>query len=365
MCLDAAEAGKQIFCEKPMTRTIEEAHLLLEALVKHNTIMTVGVQSMADPEWLAANQVLREGKIGHVAQGQSGVFRNDIRGQWRYYRLCSEMNPRSIDWKMFLGSHIKGVDGQPLVAEMPFDRQKFAHWRCYGEFSGGIFTDLFVHQVTHLIAAMGVDYPTRVVGSGGLYLEHDGRDVPDVATLVADYADYGCQLNITATTIASYPIEEVIRGRLGAIRFNAKGFEVFRDDPMKGTGFPARLNDRPIPPSEVVTLDRPKDSTHALWANFLECVRTRNRRTLSSPELGAAALTTVAMGLQSYQTGQVLFWDKEQRKVVSSDAFRATRAEKILKQPMKPNQIKGWQGGDSGSILLPPKYLDSLKGELS
>ena len=56
-----------------------------------------------------------------------------------------------------------------------------------------MFTDLFVHQTTHMISAMGVRYPARVVGGGGLYLEYDGRDVPDVATIVADY-DEGCQL---------------------------------------------------------------------------------------------------------------------------------------------------------------------------
>ena len=61
-----------------------------------------------------------------------------------------------------------------------------------------MFTDLFVHQTTHLIAAMGVRYPARVVGGGGIYLEYDGRDVPDVATVVADY-DEGCQVIITAT----------------------------------------------------------------------------------------------------------------------------------------------------------------------
>ena len=56
---------------------------------------------------------------------------------------------------------------------MPFDRAVFAQWRCYWPFGGGMFTDLFVHQTTHMIAAMGVRYPARVVGGGGIYLEYD------------------------------------------------------------------------------------------------------------------------------------------------------------------------------------------------
>src|SRR5438876_7880437 len=103
-----------------------------------------------------------------------------------------------------------------------------------------MFTDLFVHQTTHLIAAMGVRYPSRVVGAGGLYMEYDERDVPDVASIVADY-DEGCQLMITATMIASYPIEEVIRGHLGTIKFVKGGFEVIPDNPKGGAGLPGRL----------------------------------------------------------------------------------------------------------------------------
>src|SRR5437762_5632053 len=101
---------------------------------------------------------------------------------------------------------------------MPFDREVYGQWRCYWPFGGGMFTDLFVHQTTHMIAAMGVRYPARVVGAGGIYLEYDGRDVPDVATVVADY-DEGCQLIITATMINDYPIQECIRGRLATLNF--------------------------------------------------------------------------------------------------------------------------------------------------
>ena len=80
-----------------------------------------------------------------------------------------------------------------------------------------MFTDLFVHQTTHLIAAMGVRYPGRVVGAGGIYLEYDGRDVPDVATVVADY-DEGCQVIISATMCNDHRIDECIRGHLGDAR---------------------------------------------------------------------------------------------------------------------------------------------------
>src|SRR6202044_4067207 len=104
-----------------------------------------------------------------------------------YYRRLKEMNPKSVDWDMFLAHQFSiNPKADPLGPKIPFDRAVFGQWRCYWPFGGGMFTDLFVHQTTHLIAAMGVKYPGRVVGAGGIYLEYDGRAVPDVATIVAD-----------------------------------------------------------------------------------------------------------------------------------------------------------------------------------
>jgi predicted dehydrogenase len=363
MSIDAAAAGKDVYCEKPMTKTIDEAHAVVDAMVKHNRVMSVGVQSMAQPTWKDAHKLIADGKIGHVAQAQTSYYRNSLVGQWRYYKLFKDMNPSTIDWEMFLGHQFSVMPGVPLGPKMDFDRAVFGQWRCYWPFGGGMFTDLFVHQTTHVIEAMGVRYPARVVGGGGLYLEYDGRGVPDVATIVADY-DEGCQFMVTATMISAYPIEEVIRGRLGVIKFVENGFEVIKDEPNKSAGIPARLEDRVKGEFHESHLQAPftrenwgpNYDTAALWTNFLECVRSRNRKTLSPPELGAAAFTTVALGVQSYRTGKVLFWDKEQRKAVEADASWASRLEERSRKHGQPHQVMGWHAGETGSTLVPPDY---------
>ena len=143
-------------------------------------------------------------------QGQTSYYRNSDVGQWRYYTLTKDMNPKTVDWKMFLGTEYG------LAPDQPFDRAKYGQWRCYWDFGGGMYTDLFVHQLTHLIQAMGVRFPRRVVGAGGLYLEYDGRDVPDVATVVADY-DEGCQVLISATMCNETQLGEIIRGHTGPL----------------------------------------------------------------------------------------------------------------------------------------------------
>lgn len=224
MALDAMDAGKHVYLEKPMTRTIAEAQEVVKKSQQTKRVVTVGVQSMADPTWLAANQYIIDGKIGHVMQGQTSYFRNSNVGQWRYYPLQENMTPRTIDWKMWLGTDFEccGDKIGPTERQQPFDRAVWAQWRCYWPFGGGMFTDLFVHQTTHLLAAMGLRYPGRVVGAGGIFLEYDGRDVPDTATVVADFNE-GAQVMISATMCNNTQLGEIIRGRLATIRFNEIG----------------------------------------------------------------------------------------------------------------------------------------------
>jgi predicted dehydrogenase len=329
MAVDAMQAGKDVFVESPMTRSAEESAAVVDAWRRTSRVMTVGVQSMADPVWVQAFDFLRTGKIGHVAHAQTGVFRNDLRGQWRYYRLAAEMTPRSIDWDQFLGHRFE-LAGKPIgpnPKEQPFDRAAFAQWRCLAAFSGGPITDLLAHNITHMIAAMGVRQPVRVTAGGGLFLERDGRTVPDTATIIADFEE-GCQLLATATTISGYPMEEVIRGRLGAIKFVKGGFQVFRDDPNRGAVFAPRL-EKPIEAGEFVAAEPPKNDTEALWENFLECVRSRRPSTFSPPDLGAAAVNVTSQAERSFTVNASIG---------------------------KPSQILGWTGGDAGSVMKEPAY---------
>ena len=87
MSIDAMEAGKDVYCEKPMTHTIDEARQVTEAVKQTKQVFTVGVQSTADPRWKMANEMITDGKIGHVMQGQTSYYRNSDGGQWRYYQL--------------------------------------------------------------------------------------------------------------------------------------------------------------------------------------------------------------------------------------------------------------------------------------
>jgi predicted dehydrogenase len=288
MCLDAAAAGKDVFVEKPMARTAHEAHWITEAMTRHQRVCTVGVQTLADPSWKIAHEQIQSGRLGPPVHLSAGVFRSDPRGMWRFYRLVEQMNPQTIAWDLFLGHRFE-VDGVPLgptPAECPFERATFAQWRCDSRFSGGPFTDLYIHAVTRLLAATGFRTVNRVTGCAGLYHEHDGRDVPDVATIVAEL-ESRCQMVVTGSTVSAFGQDDLIRCRNGAIRFRKGGLELIA---AGGT--------------ETVSVTPPRNETQSLWDDFLDCVRRRDRATLSPPELGAAAVAIVAGAVESNRLGR-------------------------------------------------------------
>ena len=318
--LDAMAAGKDVYVEKPMTRTAGEAAAVTDAAIRYNRVVTVGTQSLADPVWKRAHELIREERIGHVSHVSAAVFRNDVRGQWRYYRLADQMTAKSVDWELFLGHRFE-VNGEPIgptPQKRPFDRAVFAQWRCYRPFSGGPFTDLLSHPAARLLAATGLRNPYRVTAAGGLFVEQDGRTVPDVGSLLADFDD-GAQLALTAATTSAYPAEEVIRGRTGSIKFVKGGFQLHKHDPRGGSGVPHRL-ERELSPSEVVGVTPPANETEALWTDFLDCVRRRDRQTLSGPDLGAATTTILDLALRSFDDGRAYGWDAERREAVTADA---------------------------------------------
>lgn len=347
--IEACQAGKDVYCEKPMTKTIEEAQAVVDAVKSNNRVMQVGVQSMSDPQYQHAYEKLASGRIGKVLQGQTHYYRNSNIGMWRNYRLTEDMNPTNINWDMFLGTEFG------LAPKVPFDRARFRQWRCYWDYGGGMYTDLFVHRTTRMIRAMGLRMPSRVVGGGGIYLEYDNRTVPDVATVVADF-DEGCQLIVTATMCNDYKIEEAIRGHTGTVVFHGGGKYDILDQAIKDGRDVSyeSANPKGVENVQAPILKTSEDDRH--WRNFVESIRSRNFHTNNDPELGAAAITIVNMGVISYREGRALFFDKEARKVTNADGSWAKKWEQRSIEGGKPSHILGWHAGEEGSLLQPPAW---------
>lgn len=348
--IDALDAGVDVYCEKPMARSLAEARAVVAKWKATGRVVQVGVQATSSPVWDQARALVDEGKLGKILQFQTEYFRNSRGGMTRHNEIDAEMTPQTVDWRRWLG-----VD-EGLAPDMPFDRETFAQWRCYWPFSQGMFGDLFVHRITCMLKATGLRYPGRVTAGGGIYLEYDDREVPDVATLIADFHE-GVQGVVSSTMVSSeVKLEHAIRGHYGSLVFEGS---VFGAGPSASFEF---LPERPQVTGDdgakqetfIAAADREFDAAHL--SNFLDAVRAGDPATVNNdPELGAAAIAIVDLAVRSYREGKVFHLDRE-GQVSDGDGSWARGWEAMSKSRAKPRHVPGWRGGDAGSVLYPPEY---------
>ncbi len=349
--IDSMNAGCHVYCEKPMTHTVEEALEVVAAWKKTGKCMQVGVQSTSLPCWNQVRGLLQDGKLGKVMMFQTEYFRNSAMGQWRYYKLDEKMTPKTINWDLWLGTK------EGLSPARPFDREVYAQWRRFWDFGSGMYTDLFVHRTTVMLKATGLRFPGRVVGAGGIYLEYDGRDVPDVATVVADFPE-GVQGLVSSTMCNQESrIQQLIRGHYGSFVFgNGEDFDSFEFIPERSQVTKSKLN------NETIKVEKLKDSTYTHFANWISAMEADKPELCNNtPELGAAAIAVVNLGAKSYRFGKVFHFDREKMAVADADSSWSKQWEQRSHSRGKPNQIPGWKGGDYGSLLDEPDYM-SLAG---
>jgi predicted dehydrogenase len=346
--IDALAAGVHVYCEKPMTHTLEQAKEVVQAWKKSGLVMQVGVQSTSSPIWDKAREMIDAGKLGKVVQFQTEYFRNSRYGMSRHNEITAEMTPETIDWRRWLG-----VD-EGLAPMMTFDREVYGQWRCYWPFSAGMLGDLFLHRVTAMLKATGLRNPGRVVGGGGIFMEYDDRDVPDVATIVADFHE-GVQGLVSSTMVSEdRRIETVIRGHFGSIVFDKitngpqAGFEFFPERPQVTLERGAK--------KERVEAATTHNYDMAHLDNFLSAIRAGQPGAVNNdPELGAAAVMVVNLAVESYRQGKVFQIDRQGR-VAGGDGSWAAGWERMSKARAKPHHVAGWTAGDTGSLFYPPEY---------
>jgi len=348
--IDALNVGLDVYCEKPMTNTLEEASEVVKVWKSTGRVLQVGVQACSSPVWDRARELINGGKLGKVVQFQTEYFRNSAGGMSRHNEIDERMTPETVDWPRFLGVQ------EGLAADMPFDRALYAQWRCYWPFSLGMFGDLFVHRITCMLKATGLRMPGRVVAGGGIFLEYDDRDVPDVASLIADFHE-GVQ-GVVSSTMASCEVklQHAIRGHHGSIVFAGGAF---------GAGPRAAFEFIPERPQvtgdgslkrDAIHADAEQDFDAAHMANFLEAVRAGKPEMVNNdPELAAAAVAIVELAVRSYREGKVLQMDR-QGQVADGDHRWAAEWERMSEARAKPRHVPGWKAGDAGSLLTPPEY---------
>ena len=187
MAIEAVEAGKDVYIEKPLTYTVDEGVEIIAAVKKSGRVFQVGSQGISSPMQRKAREVINSGKLGQITMIRAHYNRNTASGAW-IYPIPPDASPETVDWKKFIGP-------APMV---PFNLERFFQWRCYKDYSGGIPTDLFVHLCTTIHFLMGVQVPSRVIGMGAKYRWKDTRNVADTVNASVQYGE-GFMANLSTT----------------------------------------------------------------------------------------------------------------------------------------------------------------------
>jgi predicted dehydrogenase len=213
--LDALDAGKAVYCEKPLTHTIEEAHAVVKKQKETGRPLQVGVQSTSDACYASAAKAIAAGVIGQVVQAQiEYVRRYNAEGPWRNPTLNPQMpKPADLDWAAWLGS----------ASQVPWNPHHYFEWRCNSAYSGGVATDLFIHRISRIIKACNLSYPRRVVGMGGIWQWNDGRDLPDNFEMICEYPR-GMTIYVLGTQSNRVGLDHLIRGYRGTLYFTNDGW---------------------------------------------------------------------------------------------------------------------------------------------
>ena len=154
--LDALAAGKHVYCEKPLTWSLEEGKSVIEAQRRSGKLVMVGSQGKTSAGIQKAKELVRDGALGKISMVRMVNHRNSPDGAW-VYPIPASASPETIDWARFIGKSPK----------ISYDPKRFFRWRCWWEYSGGVATDLWVHLLTSLHEMMSVEGPNSVVAQGG------------------------------------------------------------------------------------------------------------------------------------------------------------------------------------------------------
>ena len=174
--VDAMNAGKDVYCEKPMIHAYSDGPEFVATAKKTQRIIQIGSQRVSSLLYKKAQQIVQSGAIGNITAISAWWDRNAAVGAWDY-SIAPDASEQTIDWPRFLGT----------APKIPFNPEHFFQWRKWKAYGTGVAGDLFVHLFSGTHFVTQTTGPNRAMATGGLRFWKDGRDVPDVLLGLFDY----------------------------------------------------------------------------------------------------------------------------------------------------------------------------------
>jgi predicted dehydrogenase len=302
--IDAIKAGKDVYCEKPVThwRQFELIKQLAEAVAGSDRVFQLGTQAMSDGAWRQMKRLVKDGAIGKPLFGETGFFRTGDWGERGMPVDDPNATPgKDLNWEAFLGD----------APKRDFSVDRFFRWRLFDDYAGGPATDLYPHCLTQVVDILGVSFPKTVVATGGIHrYEYELREVPDTFNMLAEYPEkvtisvIGTQGNEFQGTGARGSGQRipVIRGWDGSLTIEGKDIVLY---------YPAEAKKEP----QRFPIEEGEDMI-GHWKNLLNCCRTRDKKTNSPADLAYYVQTALIMGSLALRQGKVARFDAASQRIV-------------------------------------------------
>jgi predicted dehydrogenase len=188
--VDAVSAGKDIYCEKPMSHSPADGLAMVGAAQRSGRIVQIGSQRVSSQICAKAREMVSQGLLGDLMLVEGWLGRNDPTGAWQY-PPPPDLSPRNLDWDTWQGR----------VPKRAFDPLLFARWRCWKEYGTGVAGDLLVHLVSGMMFILGINEPpARAMAAGGIRRWKDGRNMPDVHAVLYSYGELPVYMRLNLGT---------------------------------------------------------------------------------------------------------------------------------------------------------------------
>ena len=336
MIIDAARAGKHVYCEKTMTRTESELYEVYQTVKDTGIAFQLGHQVTKSIVFQQAKQLVEKDILGKISLIETTTNRNTARGAWIRH-IDGDGNPkpgdeRSIDWNQWLGSRPK----------VPFSADRYYNWTKWFDYSTGLIGQLFSHAYDRVNQLLSIGIPGSAVATGGIYYWKDNREIPDVLQATFEYPTRDLALLYSATLSSSRERGTVIMGHDASLTFG-DSMQITAD--YHSTRFKEKIAEGIIDPTlpmfsynpgsgkiDAVTSATDKyyasrgltynflhgrfvDVTHLHIKEWLDCIRYGGETT-ANIERAFEEGVTCQMAHKSYLEKRRVEWDPVQKVII-------------------------------------------------
>lgn len=317
IAVHAMQAGKHVYCEKPMVRYIEEAWQVHDTQKATGAVVQVGSQGCTDVRWHAAAKAIREGNLGKLVMGQGSYCRCNRNGEWNY-QIPDGINPENFDWDLWLGSAPSRPFVSPNGAANGAETTRtdagarFRRYRKYTDYSAGILGDLMPHKLhPFLIASGNPEYPTRVLSIGTHGVQNKDREVADTTQVIAEFPS-GWSMLFIGSTVNEQGIADIFRGEKATVYFGNDKVEVKPERP-----FSDEVEGYIVDKSAAdLAKYHPNEDVAAHERNWLEAIRKNDPSWCNcNIDLATKAQTIISLAEMSQRLGKAMNFDEKTRTI--------------------------------------------------